>query len=153
MLTERFTQLDLAAIPSPSGAGALVLHSEEAADCLVVLMVSRLSDHARKAAIATFEHCRQSVFGYPNDEALWAVPELGYGFYEAAESTWPAQIAEFNRRRFPDTPDSDARHFFMGCHDASGQFLAQDLRIEIFDQDFHEVLAEALRRVVPLPPD
>jgi hypothetical protein len=153
VLTERFTELDLGAVPSPSGAAALVLHSEEAADCLVVFMASRRSDHARKAAIATFVRCTQSVFGYPNDEALFSVPELGYGFFEAQDSDWSHKITEFNRRHFPDTPDSPARHFFMGCHDASGQFLARDLRVEIFDQDFHEVLTQALQRVVPLPPD
>jgi hypothetical protein len=153
VLTERFTQLDLGAVPSPSGAAALVLHSEEAAECLVVLMVSRSSDHERKAAIATFVRCRQSLFGYPNDEALWAVPDLGYGFYEAQDSTWAAELTEFNRRRFPATPDSHARHFFMGCHDASGQFLADDVRVEVFDSDFYQVLALATQRLVPRPPD
>jgi hypothetical protein len=83
---ERFRQLtDHGVIPSPSGAGALLMHAEEGLDCLVVLGVFRPADKARLTAIVTFEGCMQSVFGYPNDEAYWHDPrgaagdEPGYG--------------------------------------------------------------------------
>jgi hypothetical protein len=147
MLTGRLRELDLGVIPSPSGAGALVLHAEEEADCLVVFMAFNPTDRTRTAALATFSDCSQSIFGYPNDEAYWGVPDAGYGFYEVLDSDWSQRLTEFNRLRFPDTmPDNESRHYFMGCHDASGQFLAHDLSVEPVGGGFGAALNEALRR-------
>jgi hypothetical protein len=67
----RITDHDL--IPSPSSAGAMLLHSEDG-DCLVILRVFRPADKAELMAIVTFDGCMQSVFGYPNDEAYWHDP-------------------------------------------------------------------------------
>lgn len=147
-------ELDLGAIPSPSGAGALVLHAEEGGDCLVVFMALQPSDRQRKAAIATFVGCTQSIFGYPNDEAYSGVPGASYGFFEVVDSNWAERVAVFNRIRFPATErHGDSRHFFMGCHDASGQFLADDVRVEVFDDEYAIVLHEALRRLLGDMPD
>jgi hypothetical protein len=111
-------------IPSPAGAGALLLHGEDDRDCFVVFMGRNPSTQARTAALATFSWCTQSIFGYPNDEAYWGIPEAGYSFYEVRDTDWSDRLTEFNRLRFPDTkPATELRHFFMGCHDASGQFL------------------------------
>ena len=146
---------DLGVVASPSGAGALLLHGEEEPDCLVVLQVWREADKARLTAIATFVGCEQSIFGYPNDEAYWLDPRraraaggLGYGFYEVLGSSWEASLQEYNRHAFPNTPDRRSlRHFFLGCHDSSGQFLAKDLRVEVFDDDYRAVLSVALSRL------
>ncbi|ONI68479.1 hypothetical protein BWI15_36410 [Kribbella sp. ALI-6-A] len=147
MLTGRLRQLDLGVIPAPSGAGALVLHAEEAADCVVVFTAFDPADRTTTAALATFRDCSQSIFGYPNDEAYWGVPAAGYGFYEVLDSGWSQRLTEFNRLRFPDTmPDSESRHYFMGCHDASGQFLARDLSVEPVSGGFGAALNAALRR-------
>jgi hypothetical protein len=145
MLSGLLNQLDVGASPSPSGPAALVLHYEEGSDCLVVFV----TDGPRRPAIATFARCSQSIFGYPNDEAYWGVPGAGYGFYEVVESDWAERVAEFNRLRFPGTGvRTEARHFFMGCHDSSGQFLADDLRVEVFDREYHAVVQEALTRLI-----
>jgi hypothetical protein len=40
------------------------------------------------------------------------------------------------------------RHFFIGCHDASGEFLAEDLTIEITDGSYREALSQAVDRAV-----
>lgn len=147
MLTGRLRELELGIIPSPSGAGALVLHGEEEADCVVVFMAFNPTDRTRMAALATFRDCSQSIFGYPNDEAYWGVPNAGYGFYEVLDSDWSERLTEFNRLRFPDTmPDQERRHYFMGCHDASGQFLARDLVVEGVNGGFDAALSKALGR-------
>lgn len=147
MLTGPLRELDLGLIPSPAGAGALVLHGEEQADCLVVFIAFRPADRTDTAALATFSNCTQSIFGYPNDEAYWAVLGAGYGFYEVLDSDWADRRTQFNRLRFPDTdPDRHSRHYFMGCHDASGQFLARDLSVETISGGFDSALTEALRR-------
>ncbi len=154
--TERFREItDYGVIPAPSGAGALLLHAEEASDCLVVLVVFRPADKARLTAIVTFEHCMQSVFGYPNDEAYRHDPRgaagdrPGYGFFEVLDSAWPGRLIAFNRHAFPDrTPYHYAamRHFFIGCHDASGEFLARDMKIELTSETYEQAARDALQR-------
>jgi len=150
----RLHELDLGVIPAPSGAGAVVLHSEEGLDCLLVMVVHDPAAKGCKVALVTLQGCIQSIFGYPNDEAYGAIPGASYGFYEVTETDWPDRIREFNALRFPDTSRDDrSRHFFIGCHDASGQFLARDLRVEVFEDDFYVVLERALRRLVPRSPE
>lgn len=153
---ERFRKMtELGVITAPTGAGAVMIHAEEGRDCRVVVGVVRLADNAHKAAIVTLEGCMQSVFGYPNDEAYYSDPRRaggegpGYGFYEVLSSAWPGRLIAYNRHAFPDsTPShySALRHFFIGCEDASGEFLAEDLKLEITDGSFHEALGEAVTR-------
>jgi hypothetical protein len=155
---ERFRELTgFGLMTAPSGAGAVVIHAEEGLDSHVVLGVVRLADKAHKVAIVTFRGCMQAVFGYPNDEAYWRDPRgadgdrPGYGFYEVVSSTWPGRLIAYNRHAFPDsTPPHYAalRHFFIGCHDASGEFLAEDLTIEITEGSYREALSQAVDRTV-----
>jgi hypothetical protein len=138
-------------IPDPAGAGAVLLQSEEGYNCHLVFWVARETDHSDAVAIMTVVGCRQSVFGYPNDEA-WGYDqqgnalELSYGFYEVLDSDWAERLAAYNRRAFPSVQMEWGKHFFIACHDGSAQFLAQDLRLEIFDGSFDEAIAEAARR-------
>lgn len=153
---ERFREITkYGVIPAPSGAGAVVIHAEEGRDCRVVLGVFRPADKAHKIAIVTLVRCMQSVFGYPNDEAYWCDPRggagdsPGYGFYEVLSSIWPQRLIAYNRHAFPDsTPGRYAsyRHFFIGCHDASGEFLADDLTVEITDDGYEAAIEEAVKR-------
>jgi len=159
---ERFQRISAHGfIPAPSGAGAVMIHAEED-DCRVVLIVHRPADKTRKIAIVTLAACMQSVFGYPNDEAYWYDPRgaagdrPGYGFYEVLSSTWPQRLITYNRHAFPGrTPAHYAglRHFFIGCHDASGEFLAEDLTVEITDGSFGAALREVVSRTCDLPPE
>jgi hypothetical protein len=153
---ERFREITgHGVIPAPSGAGALLLHTEEGPDCLVVLVVFRPADKAKLTAIVTFERCEQSVFGYPNDEAYSRDPrgragdEPSYGFFEVLDSAWPARLAAYNRHAFPaTTPSSYAglRHYFIGCHDGSGEFLADSMKIELTSGSYAQAAREALQR-------
>jgi hypothetical protein len=153
---ERFRKItEYGVIPAPSGAGALLLHAEEGLDCLVVLGVSRPAVRAQLTATVTFGGCMQSVFGYLNDEAYWHDPRgaagdmPGYGFFEILDSAWPGRLTAYNRYAFPDrTPSHYAalRHYFIGCHDASGEFLARDMKIELTSAGYGEAAREALRR-------
>lgn len=159
--SERLRKItDQGVIPAPSGAGALVLHAGEGQDCLVMVGVFRPADKAQQTAIVTLVHCMQSVFGYPNDEAYWHDPRgvagdrPGYGFFEVLSSTWPERLIAYNRHAFPDrTPSHYAamRHFFIGCHDASGEFLAADIRIELADGTYDDAVREALTRAIGWP--
>lgn len=160
--SERFRKITaFGVIPAPSGAGAVVIHAEEGRDCRVVLGVFRPADKADKVAIVTLTGCMQSVFGYPNDEAYWHDPRgdggeaPGYGFYEVLGSTWPSRLIAYNQHAFPSsTPGHYAsyRHFFIGCHDASGEFLANDLTVEVTDDSYEAVLQEAVNRTCGMSP-
>lgn len=55
----------------------------------------------------------------------------------------------YNRHAFPDgTPSHYAalRHYFVGSHDASGEFLAQAMKIELTGGSYGEAAREAIRR-------
>ncbi|MBM9506144.1 hypothetical protein [Actinacidiphila acididurans] len=143
---------DVTVIPSPSWAAATLLHTEEGRDALLVLRVMPPDGGPLKSAIVTAVSCRQSVFGYPDDEAWSGDPRgdadhPGYGFYEVLDSTWPDRLATYNRRNFPGRPLEWGRHFLVTCHDASAQFLAQKLTVEIREDSFEATLGEAVRRL------
>lgn len=73
----------------------------------------------------------------------------GYGFFEILNSAWPGRLIAYNRHAFPDrTPPHYAalRHYFIGCHDASGEFLARDMKIEVTTGSYGEAAREALQR-------
>lgn len=159
--SERFREIiEYGVIPAPSGAGAVLLHAEDGRDCRVVLGVFRPADKTQLTAIVTFGWCAQSVFGYPNDEAYWHDPRgaagdrPGYGFFEVLDSAWPGRLAAFNRHAFPDRPSRfpELHHYFIGCHDTSGEFLARDLKVEVTDGSFQEALEEAVNRTAGLAP-
>jgi len=70
-------------------------------------------------------------------------------------STWSERLIAYNRHAFPDRTPSrwpGLRHFFIGCHDASGEFLAEDLKVEITDDSFQDALTEAVNRTLGLSP-
>ena len=82
----------------------------------------------------TFIACTQSVFGYPNDEAQEGHPlarGLAYGVYEVFGSDWAQRLEQQNRVRFPDFRWAPKRHFLMLMHESMGEFLADDVRVEL----------------------
>jgi len=138
--------------PSPSGSGEVVLHDGDGL-CLVVLLVMH-QDRSTLPAIVTFRHCLQSIFGYPNDEAQWGDPRLrgfGYGFFEIIDSPWTGRLQRYNRQAFPTAhwwPPGNYRHFVMSCHESMGEFLAEDMRIDLQPGDFLTAASKALARIV-----
>jgi len=73
----------------------------------------------------------------------------GYGFFEILNSAWPGRPIAYNRHAFPDrTPPHYAalRHYFIGCHDTSGEFLARNMKIEVTTGSYGEAAREALQR-------
>lgn len=43
------------------------------------------------------------------------------------------------------------RHFFIGRHDASGEFLAADMSIDLTDGGYKDAVRETVTRVVGSP--
>lgn len=109
-------------------------------------------------ALITIVGMSQSVFGYPNEEAFWydSRGDLGKGFYELRGSTWLHNVTAYNTRTREsrhldqrlDGKYVGALHFFVASKDVSAQFLAQGLRVEVFqDRPFKAVRDEAIRRL------
>lgn len=58
-------------------------------------------------------------------------------------------LIAYNRHAFPDPAPSHhaaLRHYFIGSHDASGEFLAQGMKIELTSSSYEETAREALQR-------
>ncbi len=148
---DQLVDVDLGVMPSPSGSGELLLHAE-GSDALVVLILCNRDGSRAGPGIVTFVGCRQSVFGYPNDEATWGDGRLrghGYGFLEVRDSPWPLRLDAYNRMAFPTGPPSRAtRHFVLLCHENLGEFLAEDIRVEVLPDPFEAAVAVALQRVL-----
>lgn len=149
-MVQGVVELDLGMIPSPAGSGELLLVDEWSCR-LVFVPDARMDRDGPVTAVATFSRCRQTVFGYPNDEAKRGHPlygPLSYGFYEVLDSNWPRQLEEFNRVSFPHTTSGwdTARHFVVICHEDVVQVLADDVTVETHQRPFDEVALDALRR-------
>jgi hypothetical protein len=144
-------ELDLGVRPSPAGSGELLLHGDRPNAYLVLLAVDR--NYQRLGpAIITFVGCRQSLFGYPNDEARWGDQRLrdhDYGIFEIHDSSWRARLQDYNRQAFPHgAPDTTSRHFLVTCHESTVQVLARDAQAEVWPDPFENAVAEVLRRML-----
>lgn len=96
------------------------------------------------------------MFGYPNDETYCHDPRgaagdrPGYDFFEVLDSAWPGRLIAYNRHAFPDSTPSHytvLRHYFVGCHDASDEFLTQDMKIELTGAGYGQTACKALQQV------
>lgn len=153
----RIVELDFPFTPSPSGGFLSLYQQEEAYNSYVVLhgytpKDLKAPDRQEAIALITIRGVVQSIFGYPNEEAFWKDPRghLGHGFFEVADSPWIDEINGYNAATFGTEcmSGSAARHFFIGSKDASAQFLARDLAVEVFTgQPSDWVHGEALRRL------
>lgn len=148
---EQIVDLDLGVRPSPAGSGELLLHPD-GADAVLVLLVNQQDGGPPDPAIVTFVGCHQSIFGYPNDEAQWGDPRIrgqGYGFFEVRDSPWPERLDRYNRLAFPTSAAGQpARHFGVACHESLGEFLAEDVRVQLWPGSFGDAVGEALRRLL-----
>ena len=160
MLDDRYgtlVALDFPFTVSPSGGGLSMYCEEEIGDAYVVLGGYTPSlaapDRAEGLALVTVKRVRQVVYGYPNEEAFWKDPRgpLGHGFYEVIGSRWADNVDDYNRRSYGVDYFASAsrpRHYFIGSKDASAQFLAGDLAVDVFvGRSFKDVRAEALARL------
>ena len=94
-------------------------------------------------AILNFKNCSITKFGYPNDEARWAIPRtkgLSYDAYEIYDSEWSAELDRLNRLAFPNFQRSGKRHFLILFHDSSFECLAEDVSVILSEDPTNEIL-------------
>jgi hypothetical protein len=85
-------------------------------------------------AVAVFEGCLVSRFGYPNDEALAGHPLYKHGlhdydFFEVLPSAWMEEIKTQNRVSFPKYDMPSRKHFVVTAHDESFECLANSFSV------------------------
>ena len=159
-------ELDFPFTISPSGGGLFVLQKEERSNAYVLLIGYTPSLHAepRRECVGLFtvRAVIQSVFGYPNEEAYWRDPrgKIGDRVVEIVGSKWTDDIDAYNQRTFgtayPWSRPWPRRHFFFGSKDESVQFLASDIKIELFTDEplssaYERATASALARLKAYP--
>ncbi|MFJ2170337.1 hypothetical protein [Streptomyces griseofuscus] len=73
-------------------------------------------------------------------------------------SDWAQRLEQQNRICFPDVRWAPKRHFLMLMHEWTGEFLADDVRVEFhsstlhagdYDRIAHQVLQQALDATMP----
>lgn len=161
--TGEVRELDIPFTVSPSGGGLYVLQAEERRNAYVILLGYTPSldadDRRECVALFTVRGVLQSVFGYPNEEAYWHDPrgKIGTRVVEIVGSKWTDEIDSYNERTYGTAlPWSQPRrHFFFGSKDASVQFLATDIEIEMFAEPrgsaFEQARQVALTRLDTYP--
>ena len=152
-------ELDIPFTGEPSGGGLFVLQNEESQNAYVLLIgyTPSLDAEARHECVALFTVRKvvQGVFGYPNEEAYWHDPrgEIATRVVEIVGSKWADEIDSYNERTYGTAlPWPQTRHFFLGSKDASVQFLASDIAIDLFSEQpmssaFQQAKQVALKRL------
>ncbi len=152
-MTETIVQLALECRPEAAVSGAVLVQTESRT-ILTFNAVRRMSDgfdHPAGTALVEFPGCCVSRFGYPNDEAWSAIPRtrgLAYGIFEVLGSEWKRELTRLNRFAFPGSRELGGRHFLILFHDSSFECIADDIRLEVINEPYHEVFARVGRRVL-----
>ncbi len=152
---EYATPYDIGVTPEAAVSGPVVLQTDYNVILTFNAMKEKPDGYREDAgtAIVEFKRCIITKFGYPNDEARWGHPlgdkGLGaYGVYEIMNSTWIRQLTDFNRIRFPNTPDSDQRHFMFTFHDSTFECIADGMEVRVSDEPYEQIFAYMSKRTV-----
>lgn len=150
-MTETIVPLNVECSPEAAVSGAMLLQSEYSTILVFNAMQSRDGGYEPVGlAIAEFNRCAITKFGYPNDEAWFSIPrtrKLSYGLYEVYDSSWKQEILELNRHAFPDTEMSDDRHFLFLFHDSAFECIASSMTLTITREARATVLARLAERL------
>jgi hypothetical protein len=151
-LAARVVEVDLGIEPSPAGSGELLLHCD-GPNAYLVLLVNDRNGQRLGPAIITFVGCRQSLFGYPNDEARWGNQRLrdhDYGIFEIHDSSWRAKLEAHNRKAFPNgAPGHDLAPFHgLSAMKAARSFSPATYEPRSGRDPFESAVAEVLRRML-----
>lgn len=104
--------------------------------------------------VVEFHRCNLTKFGYPNDEALRGHPlyqnglDVGSRVFEVLYSSWIREITEQNRLCFPNTEDSDQRHFIFTFHDSTFECIADGFQTSLHLESYEKVLTGIAQRIL-----
>ena len=146
---ERIAPLNIDCLPEAAVSGAILFQDEYRT--FLMFNAVRTADYvAIGRAVVEFDRCYITKFGYPNDEAWYAIPRtrtLSYGSYEVFESDWTDEINRLNRHGFPDTPDVELRHFLFLFHDSAFECLAGGFSVSISTEPLPSLMTNLVSRI------
>jgi hypothetical protein len=158
---EEVVELDLGVTPEAAVSGAVLLKTERSTHLTFRAMkpTKRPSPHGgfyredAGTAVVEFRTCIITKFGYPNDEAWSGIPRTrgkSYGIFEVLNSAWKEEIRKLNLHSFPNPKFEYPRghHFLLLFHDSSFECIADELKLEIFNEPYAQTFARIAARVV-----
>lgn len=150
---ERIVELDIGCTPEAAVSGAVLFQTETSTFLTFNAMREANNGKVVRAgtAVVEFKHCTITQFGYPNDEAWAGIPRtqgLVYGFYEVLNSEWKTKLTSLNRFAFPNTVESEDRHFLVLFHDSSFECIADDFTVETTYEKDHEIWARLVQKTL-----
>jgi len=152
---EQIEELKLGVTPEAAVSGAVLLQSEYST--FLTFNAQKNTDKPSPyggfytadagTAIVEFKGCLISKFGHPNDEAAMGIPkykdlEVAYGICEVKGSSWIRDLEKDNNHSFPNTNYSSFRHFLIFFHDSTFECIAKDIKLNISEQPYSEIIGE-----------
>ena len=152
-MSESIFPIDIGVVPEAAISGPVLLQSDESTFLIFNAMkrdpgTDSYTDAGQ--AVCEFPGCWITKFGYPNDEARYAIPRthgLSYDVCEVANSEWDKEIVALNRHRFPDFTMRNKRHFLILFHESSFECLAEDIRCQTSNEPIEAILARLSTRI------
>ncbi|HEX7645315.1 MAG TPA: hypothetical protein VF472_24195 [Burkholderiaceae bacterium] len=159
MTDPKLIEVDIGITPGAAISGAVLIQTEERA----FLTFNAMRDTTRPfprggfykedcgTAIIELVGCSITKFGYPNDEARREIPLTkgqSYGVFEVQNSPWKQELIRLNQFSFPGTTEWRGRHFVFLFHDSSFECIASELRLELSEESYGELLPRVASRVL-----
>jgi hypothetical protein len=152
-MSERKVELDVGCHPNAGSAEPLLVQSESATLLFFSLHESKedwAGETPGQVAVARFEGCLLTKFGYPNDEALSGVTL--YAFSEVLGSGWAADLqkrqeADRDRMTGQKYEVPLKRHFVVSFHDSTFECLADGVSVTVKEGGRHEVASGEMKLV------
>lgn len=170
MEEEHVVELKIGCHPEAAVSGAMLLQSESAVFLLFNAMSDETNAEGRYEDVGTaaieFKHCRRTLFGGPNDEAIpehrlfdKGLADCGYGICEVLNSAWAKEVMGQARKsakriwgdRFEKAYEKhnwSIRHFIVTFHDSTFECLADDFAVSVHQGPFTDLLSHISQRIL-----
>jgi hypothetical protein len=151
---DQVVRFDIGFEPEAGVSGPVLLQTDD--DAFLTFNAVRMTPDGKRGTVGTgiieFERCGVTKFGYPNDEALAGHPLYkrglqAYSVFEVLGSSWIQQMTEQNRVSFPNTSDSEQRHFIFTFHDSTFECVADSLRATLSIEPYEQIFRQITQRV------
>jgi hypothetical protein len=151
---DKVVRFDIGFEPEAGVSGPVLLQTDDYV--FLTFNAVRMTSAGKRGTVGIgiieLERCCVTKFGYPNDEALAGHPLYkrglqAYGVFEVLGSSWIQQMTEQNRVNFPNTSDSEQRHFIFTFHDSTFECVADSLQATLSIEPYEQISRQISQRV------